>query len=251
MAYGLTQSPLLVAATPSYFNTATSIAALGITGDITGEAWVNFASMPADRATIFGKNNAAGDGYATYAFELLKSGANYDLRVVMSISGTPEAVVSKTSWNPSTGTWYHVAFTRVSSTGACVITIDGVSAATNTSTTGATDASTAALTIGRFGTGGTGLSFDGRVSLVRVWDVQRSVATILANMCTVYGTATTNMQGEWSLDNVLTDASGNASTLTNVGTVVFATDTPSTCAVGNPIGKYVQKMQAVRRSNYY
>ena len=79
MAYGLTQSPLLVAATPSYFNTAGSISALDITGDITIEAWVKFTSMPSDRATIVGKATTAGAAYGAYHLELEKSGANYNL----------------------------------------------------------------------------------------------------------------------------------------------------------------------------
>lgn len=229
MAYGLTQSALLVAATPSYFNTGTSISSLDITGDITVEAWIKISSLPSDRATIIGKANAAGDGYGSYNLEIQKTGADFNLRAVLAFSASPESPVSKLAWNPSTGVWYHVAYTRVSSTGACEIVIDGASAATGTSTTGAADASTSSLFIGRFGAA-TSLPFDGRVSLVRVWNVQRSAATISANMCNVFGTATTNMQAEWSLNNVVTDASGNGSTLTNVNSVTFGVDTPGTCA---------------------
>lgn len=242
MPYGLTKSPLIVAATPSLLHTATSIAVLDITGDVTVEAWVKFTSMPADRANIVSKPNAAKSGYSNYSLEVLKTGANYDLRLVVSVAATPFQAVIKTSWNPNLSQWYHVAATRISATGACEIVIDGVSAATATTTTGATDSSTSPLTIGNFAPDTTNLPLDGRVSLVRVWNVQRSAATINTNKCNVYGTATTNMQGEWSLDNVLTDASGNGSTLTNVGSVLFATDTPSTCAAAPAISRPISNM---------
>lgn len=230
MAYGLTKSPLCVAATPSFFHTGTSISALDITGDITTEAWVKFTSMPADRADIIAKSNAAKSAYTTYHLELEKNGANYDLRMLVDV-GTVLQIVDKTSWNPSTGVWYHVAATRNSSTGVQKIIIDGTEAASATNTSGAATGSTSALTIGNFAPDTTNLPLDGRVSLVRIWNKVKTPTEINTDKCTVYGTATTNMQAEWSLDDVLTDASGNASTLTNVGTVLFATDTPSVCAV--------------------
>lgn len=230
MAYGLTKSPLLVAATPSFFYTGTSIAALNITGDITIEAWVKFTSMPADRADIIAKSNAAKSAYTTYHLELEKNGANYDLRMLVDVGGVLQ-VVDKLSWNPSTGVWYHVAATRTSSTGVQKIIIDGVEVASATNTSGAATSSTSALTIGNFATDTTNLPLNGRVSLVRVWNVVRTPTQISDNKCVVYGAATTNMQGEWSLNDVLTDASGNESTLTNSGAVVFAADTPSVCAV--------------------
>lgn len=240
MAYGLTKSPLLVAATPSLLHTGTSIAALNITGDITIEAWVKFASMPADRANIVAKPNATKNGYATYNFELEKNGANYDLRFVADAGGV--FAVDKLSWNPSTGVWYHVAVTRVSASGLVKIYVDGTEVASATGNTGATASSTSALTIGNFAPDTTNLPLDGRVSLVRVWNIVRTPTQINDNKCVVYGTATTNMQGEWSLDNVLTDASGNGSTLTNVGSVLFATDTPSVCGVATTTSKPISNM---------
>lgn len=241
MAYGLTKSPLIVAATPSLLHTGTSIAALNITGNVTVEAWVKFTSMPTDRADIIAKSNAAKGAYTTYHLELEKNGANYDLRMLVDVGGTLQ-VTDKLSWNPSTGVWYHVAATRDSASGVQKIIIDGVEAATATNTAGAATSSTSALTIGNFAPDTTNLPLNGRVSLVRVWNVVRTPTQISDNMCTVFGTATTNLQGEWSLDDVLTDASGNGSTLTNVGSVVFATDTPSVCAVATATGSFFALM---------
>lgn len=226
-AYSITKSPLLVAATPSYFLTASNPANLNITGDITIEAWVKFTSMPSDRANLVGKPNAAGTGYSTYNFELEKNGANYDLRLVMDSGGV--FAVDYLSWNPSTNVWYHVAVTRVSSSGAYKFYVDGVEVASGTGTSGNTTGDTSAVYLGRFGDG-TPLQLDGRLSLVRIWNTVRTGIQINDNKCNVFGTATTNMQAEWSLDDVLTDASGNGYTLTNVNSVAFAVDTPSLCA---------------------
>lgn len=233
-AYGITQSPLLVAATPSYFkDTATT--GLSIAGDITLEAWVKFSGMPSDRAGIISMPNASDNGYEAYTFELEKNGVNYDLRLVRSIGGAVQ-VCERASWNPSTGVWYHVAVTHNTSSGACTVYIDGVSAGTG-STVGGADATSGKVYVGAFGDHAvTNLPFNGRISLARVWNTVRSQAQIDANKCNVFGTATTNMQAEWSLDNALTDASGNGNTLTNVNTVAFAVDTPAACAsaAGNP-----------------
>lgn len=235
-AYGLTQSPLLVASTPSYFETNASIASLNITGDITLEAWIKITSLPADRGAIIGRNSAV--AYQTYNFEIEKSGANYNLRLVRSLAGTPTTICQKSSWNPSTGVWYHVAATHVTGSGACEIIIDGSVAGSGT-TAGSADGSNEKTNIGA---AGFGAYFDGRVSLARVWNTVRSAATINANKCNVYGTATTNMQAEWSLDNVLTDASGNGSTLTNIGSVAFAVDTPAACASAATAASYVNAL---------
>lgn len=226
MAYGLTKSPLCVAATPSYFKTGASPTGLSITGNITIEAWIKINSLPADRANIVAHNTGA---YKEYSLEIEKSDANYNLRLVRSLSDTPTLIVQKASWNPSTGIYYHVATTHNPSTGAANIVVDGTEIATATQT-GTVDSTTAEVTIGTFSTSEI-LSFDGRISLVRIWDTVRSVSDLNTNKCNVFGSAQTNMQAEWSLDNVLTDASGNGNTLTNVNSVVFATDTPSVCAI--------------------
>lgn len=229
MAYNINQSAGLVAASNQFF-TATDTAALSITGDLTVECWVKFTSMPADRACLVTKPNAVGDAYDAYHLELNKNGANYDLRGLTHI-GAVTQVVTYASWNPATATWYHVAYTRTSASGVQKITVDGVEVASVSNTTGAANNSTSAVYLGRFGDA-TALNLDGRLSLVRIWNAVKTPTEINTNKCEVFGAATTNMQAEWSLDNVLTDASGNAHTLTNNNVATFTSDLPTTvCSI--------------------
>lgn len=229
MAYGLTQSAGVVAASDQFF-TATDHASLSITGDFTVEAWVKFSSMPADRASIINKPNAAGNAYDAYALELNKNGANYDLRGLTDVSAATQTV-TYASWNPSTSVWYHVAYTRTSATGVQKLIVDGVEVASATNTSGASNDSTSAVYLGRFGAG-TALNLDGRLSLARVWNAVKTPTEINSDKCNVFGGVTTNMQAEWSLDNVLTDASGNAHTLTNNNVATFTTDVNTVCQSG-------------------
>lgn len=141
----------------------------------------------------------------------------------------------------TTGTWFHVAVTiDVSATvgSKCVFYINGVSqskseANTGTGATSIFD-STAPFSIGQ--------SIpvlalpqyysNMNVSLVRVWNTIRSSSDIADNICNVLG-STTNLQGEFTLDNVYTDNSGNGNTLTGYNTPAFQSDVPSTCSVGS------------------
>lgn len=58
-----------------------------------------------------------------------------------------------------------------------------------------------------------GTYFKGCLSLIRIWDNEHTTA----DGTTIYGTATSNMKAEWSLDSTLNDASGNGLTLTANG----------------------------------
>ncbi len=222
--YGLIQSPLLVA--PEYFITSVDTPNLNLTGDVTAEAWVKFTSMPTDRAGIVAKPK--NDAYGAYHLELMASGSNYDLRFISSQSGNPFNVVSYDGWNPSIGVWYHIAGTRDGSSGVGTLYVDGVQKAQTVSLSGPVESSEDPLYIGAWGPTHI-IPLDGRVSLVRVWNTVRSSSDILNNMCNVYGTATANLQAEWSLDNVLSDASANGYDLMSSGLATFATDTPSIC----------------------
>ena len=68
--------------------------------------------------------------------------------------------------------------------------------------------------------------------MVRFWSDVRTVTEIANNMCVVFGTAEAGMIGEWSLNDVLTDTSGNGFTLTNYNTATFTTALPGICGGG-------------------
>ena len=135
----------------------------------------------------------------------------------------------------SAGTWYHVAMTFNSSTGAITLYVNGVNdSSTDSVSTSATSVynGTAPFSIGaRFGSGVPSYPTDGIISEARVWDDLRTQDEIRANMFRNVSTGS-NLQGYWKLDNAYTDASGNGNTLTASGSPVFASDVPAKLTSG-------------------
>lgn len=81
---------------------------------------------------------------------------------------------------------------------------------------------------------------DGGISLWRVWSGSHTTD----DKCTVYGTATTNMKAEWTLDSVLTDDSGNSNTLTAFGSPTYTTNVP-TCLQATAINSIAGLVRAL------
>lgn len=229
MAYGLTQSPLLVAASSQEFTAADS-ASLSITSNITIEMWVKFTTTPSSGqqwgfAGIYPGASGTDHAYLTY---IQNEGGTLKL-VWNCTNGSTEREV-KVNWTPSTGVWYHIAVTV--SGGTVTWYVDGTSQGSGTIPDGITswNNSTYPLEIGSYLTGATARCFNGRISLVRIWSVVRTQPQIAAALCSVLG-STANLAAEWTLNNTLNDNSGNGNTLTNVNSVTFGTDTPAVCAV--------------------
>ncbi len=165
----------------------------------------------------------------SYAFGLNNNAGTLELRGEISSLGSNLETIT-TAWTPTTGTWYHLAFVYTAATSKYQFFINGTQQGTDQ--TGALTAifdSTATFYISGNQGDEAATSFNGRASLVRVWATTRTGVQLSANYCTLLG-STTNLQGEWSLDNVLTDNSGNSQTLTNVNTTTFVSDIPSTCS---------------------
>lgn len=231
MAYGLTQSIDFEAGSSQYANKTSSITGFPSgNASQTVEAWVKFESLPGTglQMTMIGYGE---DGTNNSAFQLgivCRAGPVYH-GVVDKYGAEIEGAVDLAF---TTGVWYHYAARYNSGTGNITWTKDGVDVESDT-------AGTINTTVTREGIGArTELSspsnfFDGRMSLARVWTEARSEAQIAANMCNVLG-ATTNLAAEYTLDNALTDNSGNANTLTGVNSPTFGVDTPSTCASTGP-----------------
>lgn len=228
-AAGITQSPTFNGTNQYLSRTNAAQTGLGLTGNFTLECWVNFNVLP----SVSGSSNdliAKGDNNGGYRLfvttgNLLRVGyrsAATDLTAIQS-----SAAIS----GLATGTWFHLAAAVNVSAKTAVLTVNG-SAVANTvavanSTTVANDI-LASFTLGALDNDGSPTDYSNtRLSVCRVWTTNQSAATINANKCTVFGSAQTNLVGEWSLDNVLTDGSGNGNTLTNNGTVTFGAGVPS------------------------
>lgn len=193
------------------------------------EGWVNYSSLDANMALA-----SKGDiGVIGGPWALRWTNDNVLHLYISDGSTTSDSTVS---WTPSTGTWYHVAATHDTS-GNVKFYINGVQQGTTQTgaRTAIAGADTNSFFIGGYSTtGGTTVTnttiTNGNISLVRFWSSVRTVTEINDNKCNVFGGAQTNMIGEWSLDNVLTDASGNGFTLTNNGSATFTSSVPSTCS---------------------
>ena len=208
MAYGLTKSATLATASSQYFSVADN-AALRVVNGWTFEAWIKPATIQYQSITR------------------IRSGEN-GWGVFLNSDGTVRAEAGSGAFDGanSTGTitvdeWVHIkvyfngASTKIYLNGSLDSTVS-IPNITNPNTTV------------YIGSSGAANYFDGQISLVRIWNNDHGSTD---DKCTVYGAAESNMNAEWSLDDVLTDASGNGNTLTNNNSITFATDTPATCAV--------------------
>ncbi len=233
MAYGLTKS-LDLESTSSQYASATDSASLSVTSNFTAEAWIKLESSATERFIVGKIDNTA---RRNWRFSTSDFAGNGRLRGEIDCTANGSAgYVSTSNVDLSTGTWYHVAMTWVPSN-VVKLFIDGTETTyASQSTIGAGGSSIADSNIPTT-VGGEpsflGYYFDGKLSLVRIWTTDRSAANLSANMCSVLG-STTNLSAEWTLDDVYTDNSGNSNTLTATGSPVFATDTPSVCAVSGP-----------------
>lgn len=238
MAYGLTQSMRLTKASSQYA-TAPDSASLSPTGNITIEFWIKMKetlSSGQNRNLIIKSTLGA----SNRSFEVLYQnvGGSKQLFFYIFTGGTPTNFFEgKIAKDLTIDSWFHVAVICTVANAASTKlewVFDGTSAGNGTGTntgSGCTAIydSTVSFRIGQADPVTTGYYVDAQFSLVRLWDVARTASQISTNMCSVLG-STTNLKGEWTLDNTYADNSGNSNTLSGVNTPTFVTDTPSTCA---------------------
>lgn len=233
-----TQSALLTNAGNKYL-TAVDSASLSGTGDTTCETWVKYTTIPPNNGNemgLMGHSNADVDQRAV-RFGLDKQAGTVELTLTLNSNGTSGTNITKTvAWTPSTATWYHVAFSYNAAGGSAKFYVDGSQqGSTQTGYATSINNSTSVFTLGLqdLSDAAGNRTLDGRLVMSRYWTTERSQAQIAANMCVVLG-STSNLGGEWTLNNTLNDNSGNSNTLTNVNTVTFGADVPALCAVVGP-----------------
>lgn len=217
---------------------------LSITGDLTVESWVKFESKAtAGNANMIVAKFTRSTNNRSYAFGWdngFSTGSNR-LFLIVDETGANDgnSTLGRTTWDPSTGVWYHVATTfDAGSPSAIALYIDGVSQTVTYDYNNANSIydGNEATAIGVFDVGSTPINFfDGKFALTRLWSSVRSQSEIDTNKCVILG-STTNLAAEWTLNNTYFDNSGNANTLTPSGSPVFAVDGPSVCTVVGPAG---------------
>lgn len=180
-----------------------------IQDDFTIEFWMKTTSI-APSGTQWWNGNGLVDGEVSGVandFGVSLNGA----KACFGIGNADTSITSTTSVN--TGSWFHVAATRVKSTGAITLCINGVSEATGTGNTNSLTAPPS-LTIGRLQKGVN--YFNGNISEVRIWNYVRTVQQIKDNMNTELRGDESGLVGYWKLNegsgNIIYDnSSGNDS----------------------------------------
>lgn len=230
MPFLLTQSNNFVRASTQYLSRTDSFGLSSLAAH-TFEAWVKVSSQP-------GTNT----NYGIWTLFWPTAG----LRLFyQDTSGVKEFMVMRhgwgiqqsnyvTSFTMTIDRWYHVAYTYDGSN-VSNFYVDGefLSTAGIGNTTGSTLSVTSTLGASA-GNSSPETTWDGNISLARLWSGVRTQAEIVKSMCDVKGTATTNMVAEWSLNNVYTDAGGGGYTWTANASPTFQLSVPGKCGVSFP-----------------
>ncbi len=228
MAYGLTKSGAFDLSSSQYLSiTDASQTGLDLSTDFTIEGWFYLETSQAASGTQFLVTKRQSGTGAGYSMALV---GGEILQILWRDGDGGNLSTFTCDETMDTGEWHHWAVSVDISVPSATWYKDGVATGTTTVNANATtiDAGTADFEIGARSSNTK--YFDGKASLVRVWSDIRTVGEISGNMCNVFGTSEAGLEGEWSLDDVLTDASGNGNTLTNNNSATFAADLPSTCS---------------------
>lgn len=244
-----TQSATLNGST-QWFSLIGTTAAVRITGAMTFCAkWKSTAIGTSNNYKLVGKGHTLVTTEFDYDVVVRTDGSGnqfYDFNRGRGVATDSATVAASFAAN----TWYYTCVTYDGSTsvafyqGTTLASIAQVST-TQTITTGTTnDSTTFDFTIGCvYGNAACGGFFPGQMADVWMFDDDITLATAQTYFCTPPTSGSANIRGIWSLDNVVTDASGNGNTLTNNGTTPFAADVMDLAGCGvvqTPITGLVQ-----------
>lgn len=209
MAYGITQSATLNGSS-QYFSRADA-AVLRVVNGWTVESWIKPSSLAAAFSIVRSRTLENGWGISV----------NTD-GTIRPEGGSGAFDGANSTGVISVGLWWHIKV--VFNTSSTNIYING----TLDSTVTIPSITNPNATIFWGSSTGAANFLPGQMSLIRIWGNDHGGTD---DKCTFYGGATTNMNAEWSLNNSVTDTSGNGNDLTNNGTITFALDVPATCSI--------------------
>lgn len=199
--------------------TAADSVSLSPTGDQTHEGWVTITTLPSSGAgvIIFSKYSGASRGISM-SYENSGGTLRFHARVSAS-GGLPNEGTLNYTIQPG---FHFLRFVYTAAAGTIDIYVDNIATKVGTiSSMGTVVNDSSALYQLGFNTDIDGF-LTGSFGFWRVWGAVHTTY----DKFTIYGSAQTNLKAEWSLDNVLTDASGNSNTLTNVASATFGTNLP-------------------------
>ena len=227
-----THSITLTAASTQYLSHADA-AAFDITGNLTCEVWVKFNSLPTSGNDMpLCTKWLRGGNQRSYEVELFYTGSNYELRSFVSANGSTNDDTN-VLWNTvTTGTWYHIVWVYTAASSKYQYYVGTEAAADTQQGTDQTGSRTAIFSgTAKFELGSNdgdeaaGGLLDGKLVLQQLWSATRTTTSMANDRCGALG-VTSGLNGEWSLDNVLTDDSGHSNTLTNNGSATFGRTYP-------------------------
>jgi gliding motility-associated-like protein len=181
-----------------YFATASNIAALNITANLTLETWIKFDQTHSDWVRLIGKGDANNRTYGLWL--------GTDGKLLFQINGTPTGLNFSSTTALQPGNWYHIAAVRNGNNAK--ILINGVEDATAT-TSVSPQTNTFPLTVG-YGTLHTYLK--GSLEDVRVWNIARSDSQIQQGMYNSIAGTETGLVAYYDFNQGI--AGGNNSTIT-------------------------------------
>lgn len=202
-------SAAIFTAASSQTLTANDSASLSVTGAITIECWVNFATTPSsgNDMVLVSKWDNEGTGTSSRSYQLLLRNAAGTLKLTWDTSNTGgNAGVKEAQWNwtPSTSTWYHIAITNDTS-GNAIAYIDGSSQGTVTSQNTSISDQSQKVWLGAAGNGSGGQSsfLNGKMDDVRIWGVVRTSGEISGNKGIELTGGETNLKAYWPFETNL------------------------------------------------
>lgn len=179
--------------------------------NLTIEGWVNFSSL-AGVKILFGKSVGAG-GFESYTVWL----DGTSLRAIVGDASGDGPLLS-TTWAPTLGTWYHVAYTFSDSTDYQALYIDGA-LVTSGVVTKSIGYDTRPFMIGAQYDNNIGqFYFPGVMDEVRLWNTARSQVQIQADMSRVLAGNEAGLAAYWRFEEgtgtTTADATANGNTAT-------------------------------------
>lgn len=234
----------------SQYASKTAPSGISFTDDFTCEAWINLESYSSTNQVIVSRYN----GTSGWAFYLNAS----DGTVVLAgySGGASNTSIVSSYQSVPLGRWVHVAANldmSAFSTSSSKVYIDGLSvpAAVSRGGTNPTSLTQAGnLQIGNRD-GGTAY-FDGKVSDVRVWSVNRTATQIQDNMNQQLTGSETNLVGYWKLNGDFNDSTSNANNMTGSGgAVATSSDNPMNATEYGVITKVTASGFTVFTGNAY
>lgn len=191
-----------------------STTSLSITGDISVSAWIYPTTLTSSTNYHIVAKRSNTNGQHSYRF-LYNPSTGFTAH--LSQSGTGETGLTVNNTSLQVNNWYHVVFSYVTSTGIMTVYVNGKSVGTASGGPSSIHANSLTFTVGTSAADGSGYTdyFEGYMFNLKLYAKAMSASDVLFDMYYPNGTG---IAGSWSLNNVLTDSSGNSNDLVASGT---------------------------------